>query len=85
VSTPEATNSQDIVGMAPKLDAFLENIYWIVDGAVLGLTSGQRDRLADLRPSWEAAIDAWDRLVGERFAKFNDGAGPAILVPDLSD
>jgi hypothetical protein len=41
--------------------------------------------LADLRPRWDAAIDTWDQLVGERVAVFNDGAGPAILVPDLSE
>jgi hypothetical protein len=68
VSTPEATNTQDVVGSAPKLEAFLANIYRIVDGAVLGLTQGQRDRLADLRPRWEAAIDDWDRFV-ERSGK----------------
>ena len=85
VSTPEATNTQDVLHFPPKLEAFLANIYGIVDAAVLGLTRGQRDRLADLRPRWQAAMDDWDRLVGERVAGFNDGAGPAILVPDLSD
>ena len=68
VSTPKATNTQDVLHFPPKLEAFLANIYGIVDAAVLGLTSGQRDRLADLRPRWEAAIDAWDRLV-ERAGK----------------
>jgi len=82
VSTPEATNTQDVLHFPPKLEAFLANIYGIVDEAVLGLTRGQLDRLADLRPRWEAAIDDWDRLVGERVAGFNDAAGPAMLVPD---
>ena len=85
VSTPEATNTQDVLHFPPKLEAFLANIYGIVDAAVLGLTRGQRDRLVDLRPRWQAAMDDWDRIVGERVAGFNDGAGPAILVPDLSD
>jgi hypothetical protein len=82
VSSPDVRAAQDQVGLPPKLEAFLANIYRIIDEAVLGLTSGQRDRLADLRPRWEAAIDDWDRLVGERVAEFNDGAGPAMLVPD---
>jgi hypothetical protein len=82
VSTPEVKAAQDQVGLPPKLEAFLANIYRIIDEAVLGLTRGQRDRLADLRPRWQAAMDDWDRLVGERVAVFNDGAGPAILVPD---
>jgi hypothetical protein len=82
VSTPEVKAAQDQVGLPPKLEAFLANIYRIIDEAVLGLTRGQRDRLADLRPRWQAAMDDWDRLVGERVAGFNDGAGPPVLVPD---
>jgi predicted component of type VI protein secretion system len=83
VSTPEATNTQDVLHFPPKLEAFLANIYGIIDKAVLGLTRGQRDRLEDLRPRWEAAIDAWDQIIEERVAGFNDGAGPTMLVPDL--
>jgi len=82
VSTPDVKAAQDQVGLPPKLEAFLANIYRIIDEAVLGLTRGQRDRLADLRPRWQAAMDDWDRLVGERVAVFNDGTGPAMLVPD---
>jgi len=85
VSSPNVKAAQDQVGLPPKLEAFLANIYWIVDEAVLGLTRGQRDRIADLRPRWEEAIDDWDRLVGERVAELNDGAGPAMRVPDRSD
>jgi hypothetical protein len=76
VSTPKATNTQDVLHFPPKLEAFLANIYGIIDKAVLGLTSGQRDRLADLRPRWKAAIDAWDQIIEERVAGFNHGAGP---------
>ena len=82
VSTPGVKAAQDQVGLPPRLEAFLANIYRIIDEAVLGLTSGQRDRLADLRPRWQSAMDDWDRLVGERVAGFNDGAGQAVLVPD---
>ncbi|RLA37941.1 MAG: hypothetical protein DRR15_00590 [Gammaproteobacteria bacterium] len=83
VSTPKATNTQDVLHFPPKLEAFLANIYGIIDKAVLGLTQGQRDRLADLRPRWEAAIDTWDQIIEEQVAEFNDGAGPAMLVPNL--
>jgi len=82
VSSPNVKAAQDQVGVPPKLEAFLANIYRIIDGAVLGMTSGQRARLDDLRSRWQAETDAWDRLVEERVAGFNDGAGPAILVPD---
>jgi photosystem II stability/assembly factor-like uncharacterized protein len=82
VSTPDVKAAQDQVGLPPKLEAFLANIYQIIDEAVLGLTSGQRDRLADLRLRWETEIGAWDRLVKERLAEFNTAAGPPILVSD---
>ena len=35
------------------------------DRAVLGLNRGHRDRMADLRPQWEAAIAAWDALLDD--------------------
>ena len=51
---------------------------------MLGLTNGQRARLEDLRSRWQTEIDAWDRLIGERVAGFNDGAGAALLVPETN-
>ncbi len=62
VSTPEATNTQDVLHFPPKLEAFLANIYGIIDEAVLGLTQGQRDRLADLRLRWQAAMEDWEQI-----------------------
>jgi hypothetical protein len=43
VSTPEATNTQNVLHFPLNLKAFLANIYQIIDEAVPGLTRGQRD------------------------------------------
>jgi len=84
VSSPNVKAAQDQVGVPPKLEAFLANIYRIIDGAVLGMTSGQQARLEDLRSRWQAEMDAWDRLVAEQVAGFSDAAGPAVLVPEIN-
>jgi hypothetical protein len=42
VSTPEATNTQNVLHFPPKFEAFLAKIYQIIDEVVLGLTRGQR-------------------------------------------
>ena len=81
MTTPARETFQDVLNFAPQIDAFLVNVYQQADSAVLGLTSGQRDRLDDLRPAWRAAIQAWDRLVAEDVAAFNNLAGPAVSVP----
>lgn len=62
VSSPEVTNGQDLLQSPPKLEASLASLYGTINEAILGLTQGQRDRLADLRPRWEAAIKAWERI-----------------------
>ena len=81
VTTPERETFQDVLNYAPRIDAFLTNVYQQADTAVLGLTRGQLDRLDDLRPQWQAAVQAWDRLVREDVAAFNSLAGPAVSVP----
>jgi hypothetical protein len=81
VTTPERETFQDVLNFAPEIDAFLTNVYQQADAAVLGLTRGQRERLDDLRPEWQAAMDAWDRLMREDVAAFNRVAGPAIAAP----
>ncbi len=85
VSTPARTSFQDVLHFPPRLDAFLAYLFQNVDEAVLGVTEGQRERYADLRPRWQAAIDAWQRLIDEDVAPFNDRAGPAIAVPAWTD
>ena len=83
VSTPERETFQDVLNFAPEIDAFLANVYQAADAAVLGLTQGQTDRLADLRPVWQQAMDGWDKLMAEELPAFNGVAGPAVAVPDL--
>ena len=83
VSTPERETFQDVLNFAPEIDAFLANVYQAADSAVLGLTRGQTDRLADLRPVWQQAMDGWDELMAEELPAFNRVAGPAVAVPDL--
>ena len=81
VTTPERETFQDVLNFAPEIDAFLTNVYQQADSAVLGLTRGQRDRLDDLRPVWQQAMDGWDALMNEDLPAFNRVAGPAIAVP----
>lgn len=81
VTSPERETFQDVLNFAPGIDAFLTNVYQQADAAVLGLTRGQRERLDDLRPQWQAAMDAWDRLMREDVAAFNRVAGPAVATP----
>jgi photosystem II stability/assembly factor-like uncharacterized protein len=82
VTTPDRETFQDVLNFAPSIDAFLTNVYQQADNAVLGLTRGQRERLDDLRPQWQAAIREWERLVDADVAEFTRRAGPAIAVPD---
>lgn len=81
VTTPERETFQDVLNFAPQVDAFLINVYQQADRAVLGLTRGQRERLDDLRPQWQAALTAWDQLIDNDVATFNSLAGPAVAVP----
>jgi hypothetical protein len=81
VTTPARENGQDVLNYAPKLDAFLINIFGQADSAVLGITQGQRDRLADIEPQWEAAMQAWDDLVSNEIAAFSGRAGPVLILP----
>ena len=81
VTTPDRETFQDVLNFHPRLDAFLIDVYQQADNAVLGLTRGQRERLQDLRPEWQQAMDAWDTLVGEDLAAFNAVAGPAVTAP----
>lgn len=82
VTTPQRETFQDVLNFHPRIDAFLIDLYGQADRAVLGLTRGQRQRLEDLRPQWEAAMSAWDRLIGDDIARFNERAGPAVATPD---
>ncbi len=81
VTTPDRTTNQDVLNFAPRIDAFLVNLYQQVDTAVLGVTNGQLDRFADLRVEWEEAIEAWNALMENEVNPFIERAGPAILVP----
>jgi len=81
VTTPARENGQDVLNYAPKLDAFLINIFGQADSAVLGITQGQRDRLADIEPQWQAAMQAWDDLVSNEIAAFSGRAGPVLIMP----
>ncbi len=81
VSTPDRKTNQDVLNFAPRLDAFLTNLYQQVDDAVLGVTQGQRDRFADLEPEWRSAIAAWDDLINGEVSAFIEQAGPAVVVP----
>ncbi|MEM9208204.1 MAG: hypothetical protein AAGA61_03065 [Pseudomonadota bacterium] len=81
-TTPSRETFQDVINFAPQIDSFLINVYQIADDSVLGLTQGQRDRLNDLRPRWQAIVDAFDDLMEGRVAAFNRSAGPALIVPD---
>jgi photosystem II stability/assembly factor-like uncharacterized protein len=82
VSTPDRTNAQDVLNFAPKIDAFLIDLYQATDDAVLGITKGQRDRLDDLEPEWSAAMQAWDALIDNEVAAFSRRAGPSVIVPE---
>ncbi|MDZ7684490.1 MAG: hypothetical protein U5O39_05375 [Gammaproteobacteria bacterium] len=84
VSTPEVTAPEEPIQYPARLEASLEYLQRVVDEAVLGLTQGQRDRFADLRPQWQAAMDDWQWLIEERIPAFNEDAGQAVLVPDWS-
>lgn len=81
VTTPDRETFQDVLNFHPRIDTFLINVYQQADKAVLGLTRGQRERLADLRPEWQAAISAWDSLITDDVAAFNRLAGPAVVTP----
>ncbi len=82
VTTPQRETFQDVLNFTPRIDTFLVNLFIQSDSAVLGLTRGQRDRLNDLRPVWQQAVDGWDRLVTEELPAFNAIAGPAVAVPE---
>ncbi|MDP5054025.1 MAG: hypothetical protein NWP69_09550, partial [Congregibacter sp.] len=76
VTTPQRETFQDVLNFHPRVDAFLIDVYQQADKAVLGLTRGQRERLDDLRPQWQAALSAWQKLVDQDVAAFNAVAGP---------
>ena len=82
VTTPERETFQDVINFEPKLDAFLINVYQQANGSVLGVTQGQRDRLADLEPAWREALAAWEALMNNAVPAFNRVAGPAVVVSD---
>jgi len=81
VTTPHRGNNQDVLNFAPKLDAFLTGLYQQADSAVLGITQGQRERLADLQPQWAEAMQDWDALIENDVAECTRRAGPAVIVP----
>ena len=81
VTTPNRGDGQDVLNIEPKLDAFLITLYQEADSAVLGITQGQRDRLADLEPEWNTAMQNWNSLIETDVAEFTRAAGPAIIVP----
>jgi hypothetical protein len=81
VTTPNRGNGQDVLNFPPKLDAFLTILYQQADSAVLGITQGQRDRLADLEPQWAAAMQRWETLIESDVAGFSRRAGPTVIVP----
>jgi hypothetical protein len=85
VTTPDRETFQDVLNFHPRVDAFLIDLLQSADDAVLGLTRGHRERLADLRPDWEAAIAAWDQLIAEQVPAFNKSAGPALVVPSVAE
>ncbi len=60
----------------------MTGIYQQADSAVLGITQGQRDRLADLQPQWDEAMRNWDALIEYDVDSFTKSAGPAVIVPD---
>jgi photosystem II stability/assembly factor-like uncharacterized protein len=82
VTTPERENGQDVLNFAPKLDAFLINIYQHADSAILGVTQGQRDRFTDLEPQWLDATRNWDQLIEVDVDRFSKQVGPMIVVPN---
>lgn len=81
VSTPDRTNNQDVLNFAPKIDAFLINLYQQIDSAVLGVTEGQSARYADLRTEWLEAIEEWNALMENEVNPFIERAGRAVVVP----
>ena len=82
VSTPARTTNQDVLNFAPKLDAFLTNLYTQVDDAVLGVTDGQERRYRDLQEEWRRATARWNSLMEDRVYPYTETSGPAILVPE---
>ena len=86
VTTPERKTFQDVLNFAPRIDAFLVDLYQQVDGAVLGLTEGQRARYADLEASWTDGVGAgWDALMAEQITPFIERGGPVLYVPEWED
>jgi hypothetical protein len=81
VTTPHRGNNQDVLNFPAKLDAFLTGVLQQADSAVLGITQGQRDRLADLEPQWAEAMESWETLIENDVAEFTRRAGPAVIVP----
>ncbi len=81
VTTPHRKTNQDVLNFAPKLDAFLTGLLQQADSAVLGITQGQRRRLADLEPQWTEAMQSWDSMIETDVAEFTRRAGPAVIVP----
>jgi len=82
VTTPNRGNGQDVLNIEPTLDAFLTILYQEADAAILGVTKGQRDRLSDLEPEWNAAMRRWDAIIESDVAEYSSSAGPAVVVPD---
>ncbi|MCH2099465.1 MAG: hypothetical protein MK142_13860 [Pseudomonadales bacterium] len=85
VTTPERRTFQDVLNFAPRVDAFLIDLYQQVDDAVLGVTQGQRDRFGDLRTLWSTDVEAgWDALIEAHVQPFIDRGGPVLYMPDWS-
>ena len=42
----------------------------------------ERDRLADLQPQWDEAMQNWDGMIEYDVDSFTKSAGPAVIVPD---
>ena len=78
-------DGQTVINFPMRLNQFYIYLHGAIDGSDVGVTNGQRARLADLSAQWTRHRATLDALLGTEVAAFNQLARernvPAVVVP----
>ena len=78
-------DGQTVINFPMRLNQFYIYLRSAIDGSEVGVTNGQRDRLADLSAQWQPHRAKVDAVLGADLAAFNQLVRqqnvPAMVVP----
>lgn len=69
---PKQKTFQDVINFPNQLDAKLLHIQSSIDGSVPPLTTGQKQRAADMLTEWKEKKEIIDKILGERLDEYNE-------------